>query len=158
MNEKTIERAKSRYAALRDGDHKTASEYATPDEECIIRTLQDAIDKGLATTYSKDKDPKTGKFEKVLKTNWAQSGRQMLTARVITEGIRLMAPGLIAGIVSEDEARDIADQGREQFGRIVAGAITTDAGVFGIGNPDSSVANRTEDQSVAGGDRPQSEG
>jgi len=118
VDEKAIERAKSRYAALRDGDHKTASEFATPDEECIIRTIQDAIDKGLATTYSKEKDPKTGKFEKVLKTNWAQSGRQMLTARVITEGIRLMAPGLIAGIVSEDEARDIADQTQERFQQV----------------------------------------
>ena len=119
---KAIERARLRAAAMLDGDDKTVMEHTYPGEDTIVRTIQDAIDKGLATTYEKidgkmTKNP-DGTFKKALKTNWAQSTRQMLTARCITEGVRLMNPGLIAGIVSEDEARDIADQTRETYAAI----------------------------------------
>ena len=37
------------------------------------------------------------------KWNWQQSPRQMLTARVISEAVRVIDPGLIAGIYTEDE-------------------------------------------------------
>ena len=118
MDDKAVERAKARYNAMRDGDHKTASEYAWPGEETIIRTIEDAMEKGIASTYEKIDGKMTrlpdGTYKKTLKANWAQSTRQMLTARCVTEGVRLMAPGLIAGIVSEDEARDIADQKTER--------------------------------------------
>jgi len=118
MDEKFVERAKARFAAMRDGDYKTASEYAWPGEETIIRTIEDAMAKGIASTYERIDGKMTklpdGSYKKTLKANWAQSTRQMLTARCVTEGVRLMAPGLIAGIVSEDEARDIADQKNER--------------------------------------------
>jgi len=118
MDDKSVERSKARYAAMRDGNHKTASDYAWPGEETIIRTIEDAMEKGIASTYERIDGKMTklpdGSYKKTLKANWAQSTRQMLTARCVTEGVRLMAPGLIAGIVSEDEARDIADQKNER--------------------------------------------
>lgn len=111
---KAIERAKNRAAAMIDGDDKTVMENSHPGEVTIVRTMEEAIKTGLATTFSKnDKDPATGKFKIVLKDNWEMSGRQMLAARASTEGVRAINPGLIAGIVSEDEARDIAEQTRE---------------------------------------------
>jgi len=114
MDDKSVERSKARYAAMRDGNYQTASDYAWPGEETIIRTIEDAMEKGIASTYERIDGKMTklpdGTYKKTLKANWAQSTRQMLTARCVTEGVRLMAPGLIAGIVSEDEARDIADQ------------------------------------------------
>lgn len=69
-------------------------------EDTIIRTLADATAKGL--TQGKDG----------MKTNWSRSPKAMLTARVVTEGVRLLNPGLIAGIVSDDEAHEIADHER----------------------------------------------
>ena len=118
MDGQAVERAKARYAAMRDGDYKSASEQAWPGEETIIRTIEDAMEKGIASTYERIDGKMTklpdGTYKKTLKANWAQSTRQMLTARCVTEGVRLMAPGLIAGIVSEDEARDIADQKTER--------------------------------------------
>jgi hypothetical protein len=67
-------------------------------EETIIRTYADAEAKGLTA----------GKYG--VKDNWRTSPRQMLTARTITEGVRLIAPGIIAGIAEENEARDLAEQ------------------------------------------------
>lgn len=130
MDEKFVERAKSRYAAMRDGDYKSASEYAWPGEETIIRTIEDAMEKGIASTYERIDGKMTklpdGTYKKTLKANWAQSTRQMLTARCVTEGVRLMAPGLIAGIVSEDEARDIADQKNERTYQVERNSETSD--------------------------------
>lgn len=86
----------------------SAAQLSVEGEETIIRTLADCIDKGLAC--------KSGGQE--LKANWRSSPRQMLTARVITEGVRLVNPGLIAGIYSEDETRDIIQQDRAEAQRI----------------------------------------
>lgn len=49
---------------------------------------------------------KTGKN---LKTNWARFPRQMLTARVISEGVRLLAPQLIAGVYTPEEVQDFSN-------------------------------------------------
>ena len=74
-------------------------------EETIIRTYGDAEEKGLTTSWKEV----NGERKAVTKTNWKQSPRQMLTARVVTEGVRLVAPGLIAGIYSPEEVHDIID-------------------------------------------------
>jgi outer membrane biosynthesis protein TonB len=74
------------------------AELSRAGEETIIRTFADAEAKGLAV----------GKYG--IKDNWRQSPRQMLTARTITEGIRLMAPGIIAGMLEEGEAQDLKDE------------------------------------------------
>jgi len=100
IDPKATDRAKARYAALRDGDTKTASELAEAGEETIIRTIADVDAKKVSMSWDRD-----GKVWKK-KHNWAQSPRQMLTARTITEGVRLIMPGLIAGIYSPDELED----------------------------------------------------
>lgn len=100
VNDKAIERSKSRYVALRDGDYVTASEHAYPGEETIIRTIADADAKKVSMAWNKDK----GEWQR--KHNWKQSPRQMLTARAITEGVRLMNPAIIAGIAAPEEIED----------------------------------------------------
>lgn len=71
-------------------------------EETLIRTYADCEAKGLTLSF---KDGKT-----FTKHNWKASPRQMLTARVITEGVRLINPGLIAGIYTPDEVEDFVRQ------------------------------------------------
>jgi len=66
-----------------------------PGEETIVRTFADCQAKGLT-------DGNDGS----LKKNWATSPRQMLTARVITEGIRLVAPQLVTGVYTPEEITD----------------------------------------------------
>lgn len=77
------------------------SDLSFEGEETILRTYADCEAKGL--TQGKDGT----------KANWQKSPRQMLTARCVTEGIRLVAPGLIAGMMEEGEAREVAEQERE---------------------------------------------
>lgn len=84
-----------------------ASKFSIEGEETIIRTFADCQQKGI--TNGRDG----------IKANWKSSPRQMLTARVITEGVRLVNPGLIAGIYNEDETADIVRQEREETKRIV---------------------------------------
>lgn len=114
MDDASRKRATERFEILWELDAETdsqkrsqlmvsAAKLSMEGEETIIRTLADCIQKGLAC--------KSGGEE--LKANWKTSPRQMLTARVITEGVRLVNPGLIAGIYSEDETADIAKQERE---------------------------------------------
>jgi hypothetical protein len=50
----------------------------------------------------------TDKTGKTLKQNWAKFPRQMLTARVISEGVRLLAPQLIAGVYTPEEVSDFS--------------------------------------------------
>jgi len=90
-------------------------------EETILRTYEDAEDKGLTWSWKK-KEGETG-FEKKDKVNWKQSPRQMLTARVITEGVRLIAPGLIAGIYTPDEVEDIVHAERVEREEFVRTAL-----------------------------------
>lgn len=84
-------------------------------EETIIRTYEDAEAKNITQSW------KDGKW--VTKHNWKQSPRQMLTARVITEGVRLINPGLIAGIYSPDEIQDIITAEVRDRDEFVAGAL-----------------------------------
>ncbi len=111
MDAKAIERAKARYLALISGNFKGASDQAHPSEDTIVRTIADADSKGLSMCWKKGDD---GKFKRERKTNWAQSPRQMLTARVITEGVRLIAPGIVAGVSSPEDIED-SKEDRNQF-------------------------------------------
>lgn len=45
-----------------------------------------------------------------LKTNWERFPRQMLTARVISEAVRLLAPQIVAGIYTPEEVQDFSDK------------------------------------------------
>jgi len=64
-------------------------------EETIIRTFADAEAKGIT------------EGSKGMKQNWKTSPRQMLTARCVTEGIKVVDPARAAGLYSEDEVEDI---------------------------------------------------
>jgi hypothetical protein len=99
VDDKAIERAKKRYEAISKGN--TEAPYAAIGEMTIVRTLADAIEKKLAMSY--DQDRKEWKMKK----NWRQSPRQMLHWRCLTEGVRAMNPGLVAGVYTEDEVLDM---------------------------------------------------
>lgn len=76
---------------------------ARDGEETILRSYSDCESKGLTT----DKNGDT-------KSNWKSSPRQMLTARNLTEGIRIVSPGLITGIYESDEVQQIIQQETRQ--------------------------------------------
>jgi hypothetical protein len=99
----SIKRAKSRYKALKE--NKPTDDLAEPGELTIIRTFKDAVDKKVACTWKTGSDG--GKY--VLKHNWRQSPRQMLHARCLSEGVRAIAPGIIAGVYTEDEIYDMVE-------------------------------------------------
>jgi hypothetical protein len=72
-------------------------------EQTIIRTMDDATKKGIT-------QGKNG-----MKHNWATYPKAMLAARCDTEGIRIIMPGLIAGIMETTEAIEVAAQAEEVF-------------------------------------------
>lgn len=91
------ERATHRYQRIKNG--QSISDLARLDEMTIVRTFEDAKQKGLAMTLNDNR-------QRVLKKNWEQSPRQMLHARCLSEGVRAVRPGILAGIYVEDEAFD----------------------------------------------------
>lgn len=95
------ELAMSRYRKLKAGGDTHDLERI--GQITIIRTLEDAVEKKVAMSW------KDGQWQ--MKHNWKQSPRQMLHARCLSEGVRAIAPGLIAGIYVEDEAFDIPENG-----------------------------------------------
>jgi hypothetical protein len=99
LDAQAIPRAKERFLRLSKGED--ASDLAQVDEVTIIRTIEDAIAKRVAMRWDR-----TGN-KWVMKHNWLQSPRQMLHARCLTEGVRAINPGLIAGVYIEDEILDI---------------------------------------------------
>ena len=94
-----LTRARQRYRLLKE--NKSVADLAMPGELTIVRTLQDAVDKKVAMSWNSEK----GEWK--MKKNWRQSPRQMLHARCLTEGVRAINPGLVAGIYSEDEIHDM---------------------------------------------------
>lgn len=59
--------------------------------------LEDFVANGVATT-------RDGK----LKDNWRKFPRQMLTARVISEAVRLLAPEIVFGVYTPEEVQDFS--------------------------------------------------
>lgn len=93
-----VRRARLRYETMKAG--RSVASLAEMGEMTIIRTLEDAIEKKVAMSW------KDNRWQ--MKHNWKQSPRQMLHARCLSEGVRAIAPGLIAGIYTEDEVLDEA--------------------------------------------------
>ena len=58
-----------------------------------------------------------------MKRNWEQSPRQMLHARCLTEGVRAINPGLVAGVYTEDEIMDIPTGDTEAYDQRPAAEI-----------------------------------
>jgi hypothetical protein len=106
LDAQAIPRAKERFKRLCKGED--ASDLAQVDEVTIIRTIEDAVAKRVAMRWDK-----TGN-KWVMKHNWLQSPRQMLHARCLTEGVRAVNPGLIAGVYIEDEILDIPAEQRTE--------------------------------------------
>lgn len=50
-----------------------------------------------------------------LKANWSRHPRQMLAARVVSEGIRAAMPGVVAGIYTPEEVSDFAPPAQPQY-------------------------------------------
>lgn len=73
--------------------------YGKSKDVPISCTIEDMKANGVALD-------KTGKN---LKQNWAKFPRQMLTARVISEAVRLLAPQLVAGIYTPEEVQDFSN-------------------------------------------------
>jgi hypothetical protein len=90
------------------------SKFSIEGEETIIRTFADCQAKRITEGANGTK------------ANWKTSPRQMLTARVITEGVRLVNPGLIAGIYSEDETADIVRQEKEALAKMIEAPTAAD--------------------------------
>jgi hypothetical protein len=59
-------------------------------------TLEDFVANGVAV----------GRDGKSLKDNWRKFTRQMLTARVISEAVRLLAPEIVFGVYTPEEIQD----------------------------------------------------
>lgn len=83
---------------------KVSANFSHGDNENVLieASLEDMKKNGVAMD-------KTGKY---LKANWQKFPRQMLTARVISEGVRLLAPQLIAGVYTPEEVQDFTNDSK----------------------------------------------
>lgn len=85
-------------------NEKVSANFSHGDNENVLieASLEDMKKNGVAMD-------KTGKY---LKANWQKFPRQMLTARVISEGVRLLAPQLIAGVYTPEEVQDFTNDSK----------------------------------------------
>ena len=85
-------------------NEKVSANFSHGDNENILieATFEDMKKSGVAMD-------KSGKY---VKANWQRHPRQMLTARVISEGVRLLAPQLIAGVYTPEEVQDFSNDSR----------------------------------------------
>lgn len=85
----------------RSNERVSASWTHGCNEDVVISVTLDEMRKnGVAMD-------KTGRN---LKVNWERFPRQMLTARVISEAVRLLAPQIVAGIYTPEEVQDFTDK------------------------------------------------
>ena len=89
---------------LERSNTKVSANFSHGDNENVLieASLEDMKKNGVAMD-------KTGKY---LKANWQKFPRQMLTARVISEGVRLLAPQLIAGVYTPEEVQDFSNDSK----------------------------------------------
>jgi hypothetical protein len=100
ITKEALDRGRARCRALMKNNLESLIDLSQVGEETIVRTFADAEQKGLTE----------GKYG--MKTNWRKSPKAMLTARVETEGIRLVDPSIVAGVYTEDELDHTTDQPR----------------------------------------------
>lgn len=89
---------------LERSNDKVSANFSHGDNENVLieASIEDMKKNGVAMD-------KTGKY---LKANWQKFPRQMLTARVISEGVRLLAPQLIAGVYTPEEVQDFTNDSK----------------------------------------------
>ncbi|NBO52220.1 MAG: hypothetical protein EBU83_02115 [bacterium] len=79
-----------------------------------------------------------------LKDNWRKFPRQMLTARCISEGVRLLAPQIVSGIYTPEEVSDFSSQDKPLP---VAKQLPSSPveQVVSVADPAGAVASRLDD-------------
>lgn len=89
-----------------------------PDAIEIRVTMHDLVESEVAMTYQKRWDGNRNIIDynapKVFKDTYKKYPRQMLRARVISEGVRAIDPGIIVGIYTPEEASDFEPTKAEQ--------------------------------------------
>jgi len=71
-----------------------------PEPVTIAVTLRELAESGVATSWDKERK------EYTLKKNYRTSPAQMLRARAISQGVRMVLPGVVAGIYTPEEVGD----------------------------------------------------
>ncbi|MCD7888453.1 MAG: recombinase RecT [Oscillospiraceae bacterium] len=74
----------------------THSEYA-PNGVTLKLTIEEMVDSGVAVDSRGQ-----------LKQTWKTFPRQMLRARIVSEGCRMLMPGIVAGVYTPEEAGDFS--------------------------------------------------
>lgn len=106
--ERASARWKLAYQLERSEDGSERSELAEKvadltfeGEITIVRTMEDAIETGVAMNWQESDDAGNGEF--VLKPAWKSAPRQMLHSRCLTEGVGVIDSSVTAGGATEDE-------------------------------------------------------
>lgn len=86
-----------------DAEVSATFSHPTGGTETIAWDRKTADARKISFDY--DKNTKSWKP----KHNWTTYPRQMLTARVISEGVRLILPGVVVGVYTPEEAEDFDD-------------------------------------------------
>lgn len=83
-------------------DKRVAAIWSYDGNELEIAvTLEEMVKNGVAV----------GKDGRNLKTNWQRFPRQMLTARCISEAVRLLCPQIVSGVYTPEEVSDFTNSG-----------------------------------------------
>lgn len=86
-----------------------AAEFSHPrlhPEPITVRiALQDLIDNEVALGKWDERERK-----RVLKANYRRHPRSMLSARVVSEGVRAIDPGIVIGLYTPEEVEDMRDE------------------------------------------------
>lgn len=96
---------------VRGGKHKVITR--TADEACVEITYDGQVYQERFTWEDAQREPYVwAKDGKTLKKNWAtpRARRQMLWARVISEAVRTVAPEIVAGTYTPEEAVDFTEE------------------------------------------------
>lgn len=78
------------------------------NEEVRAIFIHDGSEVEIGVTVEEMKANGVAMGKNGLKDNWRKFPRQMLTARVISEGVRLLAPQIVSGIYTPEEVQDFS--------------------------------------------------
>jgi hypothetical protein len=81
-----------------------------PEHLSVCVTMRELLESEVALQWPKRKDGDPPAKAKVLKMTYRQFPRQMLRARVISEGVRAIDPGVVVGIYTPEEVSDFDDR------------------------------------------------
>lgn len=93
------------------------------NDKCIV-TLSDRDGNSVTTEYAIEDARRAGLVQGG--GNWAKYPKQMLRWRAIGDGLRLLCPDIILGMISEDEAEHLEPVGADIFGQPAQEQIVSD--------------------------------